>query len=39
MATRGHAHHHRSKHFIVNVEVVVGEAAALVRQDPVVASP
>jgi hypothetical protein len=25
----GHAHHDRSKHFIVNVEVVVGEAAAL----------
>ena len=32
----GHAHDDRSKHFIVNVEVVVREAAALMRQDPVV---
>ena len=32
----GDAHHDRSKHFIVNVEVIVREAAALMRQDPVV---
>lgn len=32
----GHSHHDRSKHFIVNVEVVVREAAALRRQDAVV---
>jgi hypothetical protein len=31
-----HPHHDRSKYLIVNVEIVVREAAALMRQDPVV---
>ena len=30
---RGYPDHHRPEHFVADVEVVMGEAAALVRQD------
>ena len=33
---RGHPHHHRPQNFIADVEVVMGEAAALVGEDAVV---
>jgi len=33
---RGNAHHHRSQPFVANVEVVVGEAAPLRCQVPVI---
>jgi hypothetical protein len=33
---RGHPHHHRTQHFVVDVEVIMGEAAALVGEDTVV---
>src|ERR1700752_1543849 len=33
---RGHTHHHRTEHFVVDVEIVVGEAAPLVGEDAVV---
>ena len=32
----GHAHDHGAENFVADVEVVVREAAALVRQDAVV---
>src|ERR1700741_4959011 len=33
---RGHPHHHRAQGFVAKVEVVVGEAAALAGEDPVI---
>jgi len=33
---RGHPHHHRAEDLIADVEIVVGEAAALVGKDPVI---
>jgi hypothetical protein len=33
---RGHPHHHGAENFIADVEVIVGEAAALVGQDAIV---
>jgi len=33
---RGHPHHHRAEHLVADVEVVVGEAAALMREDAVI---
>jgi len=33
---RGHPHHHRTKYFVADVEVIMGEAAALVAEDTVV---
>ena len=33
---RGHTHHHRAQRWVANVEVVVREAAALRREDPVI---
>src|SRR6516162_497305 len=33
---RGHTHHDRSEYFVVDVEIVVGEAAPLVGKDAIV---
>ena len=33
---RGDPHHHRAEGFVADVEIVVGEAAALTRQDAII---
>ncbi len=35
---RGHPHHYRAEDFIADIEIVVGEAAALAGKDPVISA-